>query len=476
MKYIRTLLLFLVVVVCGGFLAYYARDIRSALETLPISRHNAQPTQRAQLLNIDINTVDRVTLIGNATDTIEASVIPIAFWKIEKPVDWAGDRRAWTRVISSIGEAPVIRSWPVSLDSLGPYGLDPAATRVIVNFRGNATPPETLDVGIITPSDQNCYVRHLPSDSVFIVQQRLKQAVAKSLMDLRDKTVLPFDRESVARIIFHRRGTRSLVLDKTGSEWMMTSPQRTLASSDSIDLLLRTVSMATAQQFHDTPGDLSQYGLDPPGAEITFVIDVAGTAIEKRLLIGHRNESSVQGINASMYVMDGSKSSVVEVDATLARHALRDNEGYRNRMLNRFDRANAHTVRITTRQGAITVVQDTTSADWFFAAPDTGQVYRPTVNRIVADVDNLRGDTFVDRPGDYGLSNPQVKVELFRGERPIAELNFGSRRGNKVYVRGMYTDQVFLVDASTIDKFTVSRDELDAAQVLQSLRQNAPGQ
>ena len=462
MKYLRTLLLFLVIVVCGGFLIYYAQDIRTAMERLPISRVREGEPQHGKLLDLDPATIERVSIIANGTDTVEAVVIPIAFWKIEKPVDWAGDRRVWTRILTAIRDAQISRAWPVSPDSLAPYGLDPPATRVVLQFQGNAMPAETLDVGMVTPADQNCYVRHLPSDSVYTVQQALKAAVAKSLLDLRDKAVLPFQVESVARIMFNRRGGRIVMDRQANGEWTISSPSQGLAAADTVNSLLRAVSQVSATRFHDDPGDLAQYGLRPPQSEITFVIDVGGTAIEKRLLIGNRMEAAYQGMEPSMYVMDGSKNSVVEVSALLQRHTHRSIDGFRNRLLNQFARAHANRVRITTPQRTIVVVQDTLAHEWYFAAPDTGQVHRPVINRVVADVDNLRGGEIIDRPGDYGLSHPQVRIELFRGDRAVARLALGSRRGNQVYARGMYTDQVFLVDAGIIDRLTPSTDELRA--------------
>ena len=267
-----------------------------------------------------------------------------------------------------------------------------------------------------------------------------------------DKAVLPFQVESVARIVFNRHGERIVIDRRPSGEWFISSPRPGLAASDSVNALLRNVSQATATRFYDEPGDLARYGLRPPQSEITFVIDVGGTAIEKRLLIGNRVESAASG-HRGLDVRHGriEETPWSRSRPQLQRHTHRAASGFRNRNLNQFARANASRVRITTAQRTIEVVQDTLAHEWYFAAPDSGQVHRPIVNRVVADIDNLRGADFVDRPGDYGLSRPQLKVELFRGERLIARVDFGSRRGSQVYARGVYTDQVFLVDAGLID-------------------------
>ena len=61
----------------------------------------------------------------------------------------------------------------------------------------------------------------------------------RSTFDLRDKTLLAFDRDKVDRIIASSAGETSLELAKDGTDWKMTKPIAALADYSAVDALAR---------------------------------------------------------------------------------------------------------------------------------------------------------------------------------------------------------------------------------------------
>jgi|GEM_PF-1221201 len=421
-----------------------------------------------KLVHFNEQDVAAVTLIA-AGDTVMGTKQPDNKWQIERPIIWPAESWVWESLVREVRASNRDRMWVVPQDSLRFYGLDPPRMRVVFHVRPAKAAEawtDTLDVGIMTPTDSRCYVRFPRSDTLITTSLSVYSSALKNLFDLRDKTVLVVEPTRVQEITItqaHSAGSKGarLTFEREGENWRMTTPYLRAADPDTMNALLNEIKNTKAAAFIDNPSAVTSFGLDPPVAELRLVLGVGTDRVEKRLLIGSaaRKLGGSTGQAGNAYAMDPSRNSVMEVPGTLVRQINRPAENYGDRRLAKFERREINRVAVATPESTITVAMDTT-ATWHLQPPHTGTVKRWRVNTLVADADLARAKEFIDAPGSYGLEHPRLSVRLYHDDELKSEIDFGNAKGNMMYARGSATHHVVLVDAQLMNKFRVSVEEL----------------
>jgi hypothetical protein len=137
----------------------------------------------------------------------------------------------------------------------------------------------------------------------------------KNPQDLRDKTVVAFSRDAVARVTFTKAGGPTLTAQQEKADggeetWRVTEPQKGLAKKWKLTSLLWSLSSLKATRFGDAkPKSWAKYGLDKPGRSVTLM-DVDGKVLAK-LDVG----APVDAKGAAVYVR-GTPDAVLELDPT----------------------------------------------------------------------------------------------------------------------------------------------------------------
>jgi hypothetical protein len=137
----------------------------------------------------------------------------------------------------------------------------------------------------------------------------------KQPADLRDKSVLHFDRARVARIALGRADGSRIVVERLAAgdggfseDWRVVEPQQGPAKKFKLSALLWTLeSLQVRQLGEERPKSWAKYGLEKPEREVSL-LDSSGTPLA-RLAIG----KSVPGQEGARYAR-GSRDQVLEID------------------------------------------------------------------------------------------------------------------------------------------------------------------
>jgi len=133
--------------------------------------------------------------------------------------------------------------------------------------------------------------------------------------DIRDKTVLVFDKAKVARVTFHTEGATDIVVEKENADaggaesWRVTSPKSGAAKVFKIAAIMWALgSIKSGDVIDEKPKDLKKYGLDKPQW-----IAVSGSDGKElgRLQVG----ADVKGKPGNKYLR-GTREPVIAADAT----------------------------------------------------------------------------------------------------------------------------------------------------------------
>ncbi|UCE84637.1 MAG: DUF4340 domain-containing protein, partial [Deltaproteobacteria bacterium] len=141
-------------------------------------------------------------------------------WRIARPIDVRADAFEADGLATALAE---LESEQVLEDPQPPdvYGLGESARVVRFEVEGVA---RDLRLGNATPVGSNTYASTGDAARVYVVPTFRANRFERSLDELRDERVLPFDRDAVERIEVSWPGAEAVVLERRDAEWQLVSP------------------------------------------------------------------------------------------------------------------------------------------------------------------------------------------------------------------------------------------------------------
>ena len=184
-------------------------------------------------------------------------------WKITTPSPLRADQTTLDGVEGALRNL----RWERLLDETGAlssYGLAPP--KVVIQYSAKGGKQGKLLIGDETPTGGNYFAKLEGDARVFTLGSGVKSSIDRSLDDLRDKRLLPFDPTSVKTIEL-TLGGRNVVLTKSASssgesEWKITAPEQLRADGFQVEELVRKLGDVKAGSATDPkpPAWLQPYG------------------------------------------------------------------------------------------------------------------------------------------------------------------------------------------------------------------------
>lgn len=200
-----------------------------------------------------------------------------------------------------------------SAPDLKNYGLDkPRAEAVLMVGAGNAR--RSVFIGQVDEGGtKKTWARRGEAGWVAEIGDTVIEDLDRPLLDLRDKTVLPFDRDKVAAVTFVAGGQSIQVEKKAvpdggleGDAWTISAPKQAEAKKWKMSNVLWTLQSLKASAFADEkPKDLAKFGLDKPSRSVTLL----GADGKELGTIKFGND-----VGANVYAVSTSDPRVVEVE------------------------------------------------------------------------------------------------------------------------------------------------------------------
>ena len=146
-------------------------------------------------------------------------------WQITSPVAAAADSGAVNGIVSALETLDSEATLEENPTSVKDFGLDPA--RYSIGFKvAGETALRRLKLGSKTPTGTELYAQVEGQPKLFLISSFLDDALNRTSFDLRDKTALKFDRDTVDAITLEYAAPPSISLAKKGNDWLLTSPFR----------------------------------------------------------------------------------------------------------------------------------------------------------------------------------------------------------------------------------------------------------
>lgn len=386
------LILVVVLAGLGGYIYYDSKQ--PAVD--PNAKTKAFDVAADQIEELQITVAD-----GDSTRAVRTDNT----WKLTAPVEADGDSSELTNMASNLAALDIQRVVDENPANLDQYGLEPA--RIDIGFRlKGQTATARLLVGDKTPTGGDVYAKKPGESRVFLVAAVVDDTFRRSAFDLRDKTVLKFDRDKVDGLEITRGGT-TMQFARKGADWMIVKPAAMRADFAAIEGLVTSLQATQMQKFvspEATPAELRAYGLDTPSASASVLMGSARAT----LVLGRTD-------NAETYARAASRPMVLMVAPTIVADLAKPLSEYRRRDV--FDMRSFSTSRVEIKRGAETFVfTKSTAADkevWKNAAGK--DVEAGKVEDLLTKLSNLRAQTFEER-ASAALQMPALTVTAQFGQ------------------------------------------------------------
>jgi len=233
---------------------------------------------------------------GGTTRLARARTGDVDGWRVEAPVQAEAERAAVEALVDKVAELRRKAAVAAAPDdaALARYGLARPRARVALALEDGKV--ETLALGDENPFDGTFFVR-TTGGAVELVPGDVRWSVERGTFDLRDKTVVRFDRQQVATLRF-RVGATTFEATRDGA------PTRLPGA-------LWTLSSLKATAFADETGkSMTAHGLDHPAREVAL-LGKNGKELDRLLVSPERGGKT--------FAKAASSPRIVEIDpASLA--------------------------------------------------------------------------------------------------------------------------------------------------------------
>lgn len=338
-------------------------------------------------------------------------------WQITSPLQAPADGLAVGRVLGGLMDAR-IKERLAKPEDPAQFGLAKPWQSLALTDRGGQR-IEVL-VGDLSPSKDLLYLAPPDRAEVWLVPAEVRGSLARTLFDLRDKTVMEFVVSAVERLELRLNG-KDLVLTRQrgGSDPVWTLEGQGPADPRAVEDLLFQIHGLQALAFVDQGFDLAKLGLDKPAEGLWLTLEKGqklGLAIGGQVPNQDRRHlRRLEGGPVMEVATDGLKRLERQPLDLVERHVLK------------LDRARAS--GLTLRREGRELVYAKGGEGWkrFKPAPagETKPDEQERPDFLIWDLAGLKWEKILPS-GDYGLQPARTVIEVALGaeaDRPAANLS-----------------------------------------------------
>jgi hypothetical protein len=231
-----------------------------------------QPDPKAppKLLSLARPQIAKVEITRAGGETTVLEIPKDNEFKLTAPAVYPVEKEAAQSLLSAIAEPAsdkVVEEKPAGLEE---FGLREPKTVISVTLRDGKT--KTLKLGDEAPVGGGVYAAVDGDARVFLLGSYAKGNIDKKAADLRDKRLLRFAPDTLAKVALQGKGPAIEFFKQSGSDWQITAPRKLRANNWEVEELVRKLGDAKLDPALDESQakDLEkQFGGAAPVATVT---------------------------------------------------------------------------------------------------------------------------------------------------------------------------------------------------------------
>ncbi len=348
--------------------------------------------KKEKVFAVESEKIDELTIKSATGDTTKLKRENGA-WQIVSPAELTPDLAEVSAITTALAGVEMEKVIDDNATSLSNFTLEPARISVTFHVEGGAS--HTLDVGVKTPTGADLYARADGGKKVFLIGAYREDALNKSTFNLREKTILTFDRDK-ADYLKIDDGKKPMAMAKASTaQWKLSEPITGGADFTAVDGIIGRLYQLKMKSLvaEDGSADSKKYGFDKPQYTVTLG---AGSARSTLVIGGAAEEGSV-------YAREQTRPMVFTIESALADDLKKPAADYRQKDAFEFRAFTARRLEIV--RGGQTYVfaltapaADSKPAAWKLEKPAAKDVDATKANDMLTNFSNLRADSFIDAP------------------------------------------------------------------------------
>ena len=388
-------------------------------------------------------------------------------WQLTTPFEAHADTTKVHEVLDDFVNKRIRQTLEVS--EYNQYGLEKPTIKVELWKDPNGS-SKTFLIGK-KGINYSVYIKEQSEAQIFLIESSALDDLAKSPTDLRDKSVIKFNPDSITEIRFQK--PEELSCQKEGDSWKMIHPLSVNADTEEIEGILSELHTLQVSTF-EADGEnvtslLVKSGLDTPRIQFTLKDknNKYGLNIGSAVPSTSDQDSTDKGY---VYVQSVHQGGIYTVADDIIRILNKSVFDVRDKRVLEFQRSDTTKFEIQSgSQKTVGIKLD--KKTWELQGPNKTVADPQAVSDLLFGVDSLEAAAFVTDSTKnlalYGLEKPSIRVIFtIRGEEKPAELLIGNfANDNTVYVKTNNSDQITRVKRDLIDKIAKGKTWLRDKQI-----------
>jgi hypothetical protein len=446
-------------------------------------RHQAEQAEVSkQVFSFAPENVQRLSITRIGEVPAVAERVSAEEWRIMEPNPTIVPfHLMWNRVATHLAGLANEHTVLESPADLAPYGLDTPALEVDAALADGTG--IHVRFGALEPTGRYRYAR-LDEGTMFLVRKDIFFELDRSLSDLRHRYLVENREVPLAQLEFawiwtdppeDKDGRRI----ETGQEaiaikveradasapWRVVSPFEALARHEKVEALASALQFALCKDFIDAPENLSDYGLQPARARITF--KDAGAGEERTVLLGKADDSPDK---AGLFVKLDGQDAVLVIDAPLLSLLPASTTEWRDLRLLTGRVSDIKELTYTRGNTRMVLAKDT-EGGWHLTEPVLEATNEFAVNAFLRFIKEVEGKDFVeDAAAQDRLKNPEVRISLLSDNDAASEILLAPADTAGAWYARQDSGGIVSLDGVAVNMLLISPDTFQSLELLRFVK------
>ena len=376
-------------------------------------------------------------------------------WRITSPFVTDADLSRVNTVLDDFVDKRIRQTFEVA--EYDQYGLE-SPTITVQLWKKKDGNPLTFLIGN-KGVNYSVYIKEQTEQHIFIIESSALDDLAISTTDIRSRSVITFNPDSITEIVFQK--PEPFMCVKKGDSWIMTSPISVNADSDDIRYILSELQTMQVSSF-ELDGDsvktsLVKYGLDTPRIHITLKDTEKSYGLAVASTVPH-STGMQNSDEETVYVQSIHQGGIYTVTDDIVKLLNKTFFDLRDKRLLDFQRGDV--IKFEIQRGKEKIEGLRLQKDKWVIQGNKTIADPQAVSDLIYGVDSLEAADYVSSSsknlGIYGLNSPLFNVKFTtRDNDNQIELHIGNfTKNDTVYVKTNKSDQIALVKRELFDKIS----------------------
>ena len=431
----------LLVVLAGGI--WYSSRADKGKDTA--TKADATPN----VLKLKEGDITRVELAHHEGETTVLEKDGTGGWKITAPVAYPVDRDSVTALVAAVAAVASEKVVDDKAADLSQYGLTEPALAVTVRLKDGKS--KKIAIGDATAIGSAFYASAQGDLHIYTVATYTKEALDKKSADLRDRRMLTFNSDKLARVVLDSQKMETEFGKIASGEWQIVKPKPYRADVFAVDDLVRRlkdVKLDPALSTDDQKKTASTFGSAAPVAAVT-VTDAAGS----------QNLEIRKAKDDKYFVHSSVVEGVYAMEAATAKAFDKTTDDFRNKKI--FDFGFNDPSRVDYHSAKVQTTVSKAGEKWFRGGKPLDS------NSIQSFIDKLR-DLSATKFAESGSGATELEITVVSSDgkkvEKVSLAKSGAVAGSDWLARRDGDASLYVIPAATVDEFEHAAADLKQDQ------------